>query len=158
MVKKLDHVGIVVRDLDESIPLYEDILGVKPVSVRDVPTQNVRAAFFEVGNGVVVELIEPTVPDSGVARFLQKRGPGIHHICFEVDKVDEELQEMAGKGISPIEPQGRVDITGKIGFLHPKSTSGVLIELAQYGTPRDKDYRESGKDSGTGGQAGSGWT
>ena len=151
MVKKLDHVGIVVNDLDESIPLYERILGVKPVSVRDVPTQHVKAAFFEVGNGVVVELIQPTVPDSGVARFLAKRGPGIHHICFEVDRVDEELKEMAGKGINPIEPQGRVDITGKIGFLHPKSTSGVLIELAQYGTPQDKEYRESGKDSGTGG-------
>ena len=146
MVKKLDHVGIVVKDLDESILLYEGILGVKPVSVKNVPTQSVRAAFFEVGNGVVVELIEPLDPDSGVARFLEKRGQGIHHICFEVDEVDEELKAMAAKGINPVEPQGRVDITGKIGFLHPKSTGGVLIELAQHGTPRDKEYREPGED------------
>ena len=151
MVKKLDHVGIVVKNLDESIPVYQNILGVQPVSVKDVPTQNVRAAFFEVSNGVAVELIQPLDSDSGIARFLQKRGQGIHHICFQVDRVDEELQEMAGKGINPIESQGRVDITGKIGFLHPKSTSGVLIELAQYGTPQDKEYRESGEDSGTGG-------
>ena len=102
MAKKLDHVGIVVSNLEESIPLYENILGVKPVSVREVPTQNVRAAFFEVGNGVVVELIEPTVPDSGVARFLEKHGQGVHHICFEVDDVDEQLQAMAEKGINPV--------------------------------------------------------
>jgi methylmalonyl-CoA epimerase len=141
MVKKLDHVGIAVNKLDESLPIYEEILGVKPVSIRAVPTQGVRAAFFEVGNGVVVELIEPLHDDSAVARFLAKHGPGVHHICFEVDEVDEELKTMAEKGISPVEPVGRMDITGKIGFLHPKSTRGVLIELAQYGTPRDKDYR-----------------
>ena len=74
MVKKLDHVGIVVDNLEESIPLYESILGEKPVSVKDVPTQGVRAAFFEAGNGVVVELIEPLGPDSSVARFLEKQG------------------------------------------------------------------------------------
>jgi methylmalonyl-CoA/ethylmalonyl-CoA epimerase len=142
MAKKLDHVGIVVSNLDESIPVYENILGVKPISVKEVPTQNVRAAFFEVGNGVVVELIEPTIPDSGVARFLEKHGQGVHHICFEVDDVDEQLQEMAEKGINPVEPKGRVDITGKIGFLHPKSTRGVLIEFAQHGTSRDREYRE----------------
>ena len=142
MAQKLDHVGIVVSSLDESIPVYENILGVKPVSIKEVPTQNVRAAFFEVGNGVVVELIEPTVPDSGVARFLEKHGQGVHHICFEVDNVDEQLQVMAEKGINPVEPKGRVDITGKIGFLHPKSTRGVLIEFAQHGTSRDREYRE----------------
>jgi methylmalonyl-CoA/ethylmalonyl-CoA epimerase len=141
MVKKLDHVGIVVNSLDESLPVYENILGVKPVSIRAVPTQGVRAAFFEVGNGVAVELIEPLGPDTAVARFLERHGPGVHHICFEVDDVDSELGDMAAKGINPVEPKGRLDMTGKIGFLHPKSTRGVLIELAQYGTPRDKDYR-----------------
>lgn len=150
MVRKLDHVGIVVNNLDESISLYEEILGVKPISVRDVPTQSVRAAFFEAGNGVVVELIEPLNSNSGVYRFLQKRGQGIHHICFEVDRVDDELKEMAEKGITPIEPEGKTDITGRIGFLHPRATRGVLIEFAQHGTPRDKDYRESAEDTGTG--------
>ena len=141
MVRKLDHVGIAVNNIDDSLPIYENILGVKPVSIRAVPTQGVRAAFFEVGNGVVVELIEPLGPDTAVARFLERRGQGIHHICFEVDEVDEELKEMEEKGINPVEPKGRLDITGKIGFLHPKATRGVLIELAQYGTSRDKDYR-----------------
>jgi methylmalonyl-CoA/ethylmalonyl-CoA epimerase len=142
MVKKLDHVGIVVSNLDESIPIYETILGVKPVSIKNVPTQNVRAAFFEAGNGVAVELIEPLDSNSGVSRFLQKHGPGIHHICFEVDEVDKELKEMDERGITPIDREGKTDITGRIGFLHPKSTRGVLIEFAQHGTPRDKDYRE----------------
>jgi methylmalonyl-CoA/ethylmalonyl-CoA epimerase len=141
MVKKLDHVGIAVKNLDESIPIYENILGVKPISIKDVPTQNVRVAFFEVSNGVAVELIEPLDSDSSVARFLEKHGQGIHHICFEVDQVDEELKEMAEKGITPVEPEGRIDVTGKIGFLHPKSTKGVLIELAQYKEPRGRDYR-----------------
>ena len=131
MVKKLDHVGIVVNNLDESIPVYEHILGVKPASVQDVPTQNVRAAFFRVGNEVEVELIEPLGTDSGVARFLDKRGPGVHHICFKVDNVDDELQTMAKMGIEPIDRVGRNDITGRIGFLHPKSTKGVLIEFTQ---------------------------
>jgi len=142
MVKKLDHVGIVVSNLDESIPIYETILGVKPVSIKNVPTQNVRAAFFEAGNGVAVELIEPLDLNSGVSRFLQKHGPGIHHICFEVEEVDEELKEMDERGITPVDHEGKTDITGRIGFLHPKSTMGVLIEFAQHGTPRDKDYRE----------------
>ena len=141
MARKLDHVGIVVRNLDESIPIYERILGMKAVSVKLVPTQEVRAAFFEVGNGVEVELIEPTVPDSGVARFLEKHGQGVHHICFEVDNVDDELRLMAEQGIEPVEREGKDDITGRIGFLHPKSTRGVLIELAQYGEPRERGYR-----------------
>ena len=132
MIKGLDHVAIIVNDLDESVPIYERILGVKPISVKDVPAQNVRVAFFEVGNGVDVELIQPTKADSGVARFLEKRGQGVHHICFKVDDVDKELSTMAGKGIELIDRRGRNEITGRIGFIHPRSTGGVLIELAQY--------------------------
>jgi len=132
MIKGLDHVAIVVNDLDESVPLYERILGVNPVSIRDVPDQSVRAAFFEVGNGVDVELIQPTEPDSDIARFLKKRGQGVHHICFKVDDVDKELNAMAGKGVELIDRQGKNEITGRVGFLHPRATGGVLIELAQY--------------------------
>ena len=150
MVKKLDHVGIVVSNLDESIPLYERILGVKPVAVQDVPTQSVRAAFFEVGNGVEVELIQPIEPNSGVARFLKKRGQGVHHICFEVDEVDKELEAMAEKGIEPVSRQGQYDVTGRIGFLHPRSTRGVLIELAQYKNLEKGITVGSRKNKGTG--------
>ncbi len=141
MVKKLDHVGIVVNNLDESIPLYERILGVKPVAVQDVPTQNVKAAFFEVGNGVVVELIEPIVPDSGVARFLKKRGQGVHHICFEVDDVDKELKAMAEKGLilpaydyclktshvfNLLDARGAISVTERIGYILRVRTLAML--------------------------------
>ena len=134
MVKKLDHVGIAVSNLDESLPVYENILGVKPVSIKAVPSQGVRAAFFEVGNGVVVELIEPLSPDSGVSRFLERHGQGIHHICFEVDDVDKALNEMLEKGFKLIDKQGKGGEAGKVGFIHPKSTKGVLIELVQHST------------------------
>ena len=132
MIKRLDHVGIVVNNLNESIILYEKILGVKPFSLQDVPTQRVRVAFFNVGGGVEIELIEPSEPDSSVARFLEKRGQGVHHICFEVDELDEELKSLVDKGIELVDQQGRDEITGRIGFIHPKSTQGVLIELVQF--------------------------
>ena len=131
MLKRLHHVAIAVNNLDESVALYERILGIKPFSIEDIPGQNLRAAVFKVGEEVEIELIQPTEPDSGVARFLESRGQGLHHICFEVDEVDEELKAMAEKGIELIDRQGRTGISGKIGFLHPKSTHGVLIELVQ---------------------------
>ena len=134
MIKRLHHVGIAVNNLDESISLYEQILGVKPHSIEDIPTQRVKAAFFKVGEETEVELIQPTVSDSGVARFLKNRGQGIHHICFEVDDVDGELKAMTEKGMELIDRQGRTEPAGKVGFLHPKSTRGVLIELIQFET------------------------
>lgn len=131
MLKRLHHVAIAVNNLEESVALYERILGIKLFSIEDIPSQNLRTAVFKVGEGVEIELIQPTEPDSGVARFLESRGQGLHHICFEVDEVDEELKAMAEKGIVLIDRQGRTGISGKIGFLHPKSTHGVLIELVQ---------------------------
>ena len=131
MIKRLHHVAIAVNNLDESMALYERILGVKPLSVGDIPSQKVRVAIFRVGTEAEIELVQPAAPDSGVARFLESRGQGLHHICFEVDEVDEELKAMAGKGIELIDRQGRAGLVGKVGFLHPKSTQGVLIELAQ---------------------------
>ncbi len=131
MIKRLHHVAIAVNNLDESVALYERILGVKPLSIEDVPSQKVRVAFFKVGEEAEIELMEPTEPGSVVARFLESRGQGIHHICFEVDAIDEELKVLAGKGIELIDKQGRVGLVGKVGFLHPKSTHGVLIELIQ---------------------------
>ncbi len=131
MLKGLHHVAIAVNNLEESVALYERILGIKLFSVEENPSQNLRAAVFKLGEGVEIELIQPTDPDSGVARFLESRGQGLHHICFEVDEIDEELKAMAEKGIELIDRQGRTGISGKIGFLHPKSTHGVLIELVQ---------------------------
>lgn len=131
MIKSVHHVAIVVNNLEESIHLYKNILGVKPHSIKDVASQKVKAAFFKVGRELDIELIEPTDPDSGVARFLKNRGQGIHHICFEVDKIDDELNAMAEKGIELIDRKARNEVTGKVGFLHPKSTAGVLIEFIQ---------------------------
>ena len=131
MIKRLHHVAIAVNNLEESVALFERILGIKLFSIEDIPSQNLRTAVFKVGEEAEIELIQPTEPDSGVARFLESRGQGLHHICFEVDELDEELKALADKGIELVDQQGRDEITGRIGFIHPKSTQGVLIELVQ---------------------------
>ena len=130
MIKKVDHVSIAVNNLEEGLKTFENLLGIKPSHTEEVPDQGIKAAIIVVGD-VEIELIEPTNPDSGVAKFLEKKGEGIHHICFEVDDVDKELESLAAKGVDLIDKQGRKGLAGKIGFLHPRSTNGVLIELAQ---------------------------
>ena len=130
MIKKIDHISIAVQNLDEGIKTFENLLGLKSGHVEEVPDQGIKAAMFMLGD-VEIELIEPTKPDTGVAKFLEKKGEGVHHICLEVDDVDKELESMAAKGVELIDKQGRKGLAGKIGFLHPKSTKGVLVELAQ---------------------------
>jgi len=130
MIKKVNHVAIAVRNLDEGLKAFENLLGHKAAQVKEVPDQKIRAAMIHVGD-VEIELIQPTDPGTGVAKFLDSKGEGVHHICFEVDDVDKELQSMAAKGVELIDKKGRPGLAGKIGFLHPKSAKGVLIELAQ---------------------------
>jgi len=130
MIKRVDHVSIAVSNLDEGLKTYENLLGIKASHVETIADQGVKAAMLVVGN-VEIELIEPINPDSGVAKFLEKKGEGVHHICFEVDDVDQELESLAARGVDLIDKQGRKGLAGKIGFLHPRSTNGVLIELAQ---------------------------
>jgi len=130
MIKKVDHVAIAVKNLDEGLKAFESLLGHKAAQVKEVPEQKVKAALLHVGN-VEIELIQPTDPGTGVAKFLENKGEGIHHICFEVDDVDKELEAMAAKGIETLDKKGRPGLAGKVGFLHPKTTKGVLIELAQ---------------------------
>ena len=130
MIKKVDHISIVVKNLDEGLKTYEDLLGVKHSHVEEIPDQGIKAAMLVLGD-VEIELIEPTSADSGVAKFLEKKGEGIHHICLEVDDVDKELAALADKGVDLIDKQGRKGLAGKIGFIHPRSTRGVLVELAQ---------------------------
>jgi methylmalonyl-CoA/ethylmalonyl-CoA epimerase len=130
MIKKVDHVSIAVNNLEEGLKTFENLLGIKPSHTEEVPDQGIKAAMIMVGD-VEIELIEPTNPESGVAKFLEKKGEGIHHICFEVDDVDKELESLAARGVELIDKQGRKGLAGKIGFLHPRSTKGVLIELAQ---------------------------
>ena len=138
MIKKVHHVAIAVKNMDEALKLYEDIFGVKPSKIETVPQQGVKAALLPMSEGGEIELLEPIDPESGVAKFIESRGEGIHHICLEVENVDQELCTLADKGVQLIDKQGRTGLAGKIGFLHPKSTKGVLIELVQ------KDIKEKG--------------
>jgi methylmalonyl-CoA/ethylmalonyl-CoA epimerase len=130
MIKKVHHIGIAVKDLKESVALFERLLGLK-AHVEDAPCQKVTEAIFKFGGGLEIDLVEPTGPDSAVAKFLEKRGEGLHHIAFEVDDIDKDLRAMEGKGVQLIDKQGRDGVAGKIGFLHPKSVNGVLVELIQ---------------------------
>ncbi len=131
MIKKIDHIAIAVENLDEALQLYYNLLGVKPSKIETIPQQGVKAALLPIGDGGEIELLEPIDPNGGVAKFLETRGEGIHHICMEVDDVDKELASLAQKGLQLIDKQGHPGLAGKVGFLHPKSTKGVLIELAQ---------------------------
>ena len=129
MIKKIGHIGIAVKDLDEGIRLYRDQIGLEFLGVEEVKDQKVKVAMFKAGE-VRIELLEPTSDDSPIMAFLEKSGGGLHHLCYEVDDVDESLQEMAEKGISLIDKQSRPGAEGmRVGFLHPKSTGRVLIEL-----------------------------
>lgn len=132
MIQKVDHIGIAVRSLEESIPLYEKALGLKFLKTEEVASQKVRTAFFEAGE-THIELLEPTADDSPIAIFLEKKGEGIHHIAFGSDNILGQLSQAAGEGIkliheTPIEGAG-----GKqVAFLHPKSTKGVLTEICSH--------------------------
>lgn len=131
MIKKVHHVAVVVKNLDEALGVYDSLFGVKPSKIETIPQQGVKAALLPMGDGGEIELLEPIDPQGGVAKFLETRGEGIHHICLQVDDVDKELRTLADKGVQLIDKQGRPGLAGKIGFIHPKSTKGVLIELAQ---------------------------
>jgi methylmalonyl-CoA/ethylmalonyl-CoA epimerase len=130
MIKKVHHIGIAVKNLEESVAVFENLLDVKP-HLEDVPSQKVREAAFHVGDGVEIDLLEPAGPDSTVEKFLESRGEGIHHIALEVDDINAELKNMEKKGFRLIDEKGREGVAGEIGFLHPKSVNGVLVELVQ---------------------------
>ena len=133
MPKRIDHVAIIVHNIDQALAFYRDILGITPEEIRDVPTEQVRIAFLPLGglDGSEIELIEPTVPDSGLAKFLEKRGEGLHHICLEVDDIEVALQEMQERGAPVLDQQPRVAAEGRAIFVHPKGTNGVLLELLE---------------------------
>jgi methylmalonyl-CoA/ethylmalonyl-CoA epimerase len=125
----IEHIGIAVPNLDEAIRYYEDVMGLECYAIEEVSDQKVRTAFFRIGN-TKIELLEPTDPDSTVGKFIEKRGPGIHHLAFAVDHVGNALQEASEKGLRLIDPAPRKGAEGlQIGFLHPASTFGVLTEF-----------------------------
>ena len=131
MIKKVHHVAVVVKNLDEALKLYDSLFGAKPSKIETLPEQGVKAALLPMAHGGEIELLEPIDPQSGVAKFLESKGEGVHHICLEVDNIDQELSRLADKGVQLIDKQGRPGLAGKVGFIHPKSTKGVLFELAQ---------------------------
>jgi len=133
MIRKIQHIGIAVRSLSEAVPFYRDVLGLEFLGIEEVAEQKIRAAIFRVGESTI-EVIESTAPDGPVGRFLEKNGEGIHHLCFQVGDAAAALSHARGKGVRLIDEAPRVGVHGmRIGFLHPKSTFGVLTEFAQEG-------------------------
>ena len=128
-ISHIEHLGIAVENLDESIKYYEDVLGMTCYSVEEVADQKVKTAFFLVGN-TKIELLESTSPDGPIGKFIAKKGQGIHHIAFAVDNATKALKLAEERGVTLIDKESRKGAEGlDIGFLHPKSTLGVLTEL-----------------------------
>ena len=128
----IEHLGIAVKSIEEALPYYENVLGLKCYSIEEVPDQKVRTAFMMVGQ-TKLELLEPTSDESRIAKFIEKRGEGIHHIAFCVEDANEALADAASKGIKLIDEKARKGAEGlNIGFLHPKSTMGVLTEVCDH--------------------------
>ena len=130
-IKQINHVAIVVEDMEKSLGFWRDALGLELHEVRDVPAEMSKVAFMPLA-GSEIELVQPTSDDSGIAKYLAKRGPGMHHVCLEVDDIDGMMQTLKAKGVSLINEEARVAADGKkYAFIHPKSTGGVLVELYQ---------------------------
>jgi methylmalonyl-CoA/ethylmalonyl-CoA epimerase len=128
----IEHIGIAVRHLEDSVKLYEAVFGLKCYKIEEVRDQKVRTAFFEIGS-TKIELLESTDPEGPITRFIEKRGEGIHHIAFAVSGLKERLVEARNAGVMLIDDEPRPGADGlDIAFLHPKSTSGVLIELCEF--------------------------
>ena len=130
MLKRIHHVGVVVPNLDEGLRFWRDTLGLRFIKSATIEDQGVKAALLDAG-GSEIELLEPTNPDGGVGKFLARRGGGLHHVCFESDGVDADLEAAHAKGIQLIDQKPRKGLAGMICFLHPKATRGVLVEYAQ---------------------------
>ncbi len=130
-ISHIEHIGIAVKSLDEAIPYYENILGLKCYAVEEVKDQKVKTAFFKIGQ-TKLELLESTDPEGPVGKFIEKKGEGVHHIAFATNGVQKALNEVEEKGIRLIDKVSRKGAEGlNIGFLHPKSTFGVLTEFCE---------------------------
>jgi methylmalonyl-CoA epimerase len=136
MPRRIDHVAIIVRNIEQALIFYRDTLGITPSVIKEVPTEQVRIAFLPMGGpgGSEIELIEPAAANVGLQKFLEKRGEGLHHICLEVEDIDAALQEMQGKGAPVLDKEPRLAAEGRAIFIHPKAANGVLLELIE----RDK--------------------
>jgi methylmalonyl-CoA/ethylmalonyl-CoA epimerase len=130
-IERVSHIGIAVKHWEEQVAFYRDVLGLELEKIEEIADQRVRVALFRVGE-ITIELLDPLTADSPVAKFLDKRGEGIHHIAYAVDGLDRALAEVSAKGIALLDPKPRCGADGqRIAFLHPRSTHGVLTELCE---------------------------
>ena len=135
-VKQINHVAVVVEDMAKALSFWRDALGMELHELREVPVEKSQVAFLPLA-GSEVELVQPTSDDSGVARYLAKRGPGMHHLCLEVDDIEGMMSQLRARGVRLINEEPRTAADGKkYAFIHPESTSGVLVELYQIGSTR----------------------
>mgnify|MGYP000333162966 FL=1 len=129
--KYIEHIGIAVRNLEESIAYYENVFGLSCYAIEEVADQKVKTAFFKVGQ-TKIELLESTDPNGPIGKFIEKKGEGVHHLAFAVDDIEQKLTELDQKGIQLIDQEPRNGAEGlSIAFLHPKSTHGVLTEICE---------------------------
>lgn len=129
MIKRIDHIAIVVEDIQAALGFWRDTLGLGLSHLEDAPEQQASIAFLPTGDSEV-ELVQPTTADSGLARYLTRRGPGLHHICFEVDDIVQTLADLKARGVRLIDETPKTGSGGKrLAFVHPESTQGVLVEL-----------------------------
>lgn len=135
MIKRIDHIAIVVEDIESALGFWRDALGLELAHTEEVPEQQSAIAFLPVGESEI-ELVQPVTSTSGVARFLTKRGPGLHHLCIEVENIEQMLVQLKTKGVRLIDETPRAGSDGKkLAFIHPESTQGVLVELYQLPQP-----------------------
>jgi methylmalonyl-CoA/ethylmalonyl-CoA epimerase len=131
MIKKVDHIGVAVRSLEQALPFYTDVLKLPLLGIEEVASEKVKVAFLKVGE-VKIELLEPTSSESPIARFIEKRGEGIHHVALGVDSIQERINELKEKGIVMIQDQPKKGAhNALVAFMHPKSTGSVLVELCE---------------------------
>ncbi len=129
-IKRIDHIAIVVENLDRALGVYRDALGLAVTAVKEMPEQDVKMAFLPSGDSEI-ELLEPIHADSGIGKYLAKRGEGLHHICLEVEDIEATLADLKARGSQLIDETPKQGAHGKIAFIHPKGSHGVLIELVQ---------------------------
>jgi methylmalonyl-CoA/ethylmalonyl-CoA epimerase len=131
MIKNVNHIGIAVSSIETALPFYTETLGLTFEAVEHVAEQRVRVAFINAGN-CKLELLEPTSPESPIAKFIEKRGEGIHHVALSVESIEDRIIEMIEKGIPMIDKQSRIGAGGaNIAFMHPKASNGVLVEFCE---------------------------
>ncbi len=136
-IKNIDHIAVLVKNLDDALAVWRDGLGMTLAEIQTVPEQDVRVAFLPSGS-TQIELLEPMSEESGIGRYLAKRGEGMHHICLEVDDIDATLAELKARGTPLIDETPKRGAHGRIAFVHPRATRGVLVELVEH------DHEEHG--------------